>query len=550
MRSKTSFFNRGIDRKSLTRYWPVWAAFLALWLLLLPTALTARRLYAEESGRWYDGVVTGFAGAPAVLIVFFFALFAAMAVWSYLFSPRAAAFYHALPVRRRTLFFTQYLTGLAFLAGPACLTALVTWVTELAIGCADGGRAVLVWLGAVLLLSLFFFSLATLCAFLTGHAVALPALYLLLNFAVVVIEYLVRVALTRFLPSVEVGSLCFAAMSPPAWLLSNSLSCGGTCYAGFPYLGWLAFAAAVLTVCALLLYERRHTESAGDVIAVPFLRPVFRVGAALGCAVVLGSGFFALLGGEQSRPLYVGCLLCGGLIGYLAAEMLLCKRFRVLRGCWKRLLPALCAVLALACMIAFDLCGAEKWTPAPGEVRSVTLEDSVFQAPDDISRVIALHHLALSENRRGGGNEASIEIAYRLRDGRSVRRWYRIGRAAADAGDPQTALGLCVEILNAPEAVLSRVLPRQADALSGITVCGSGGAERVLRPDDWDGLLAPVRAEAEAGRLGRWPQPETDTWQLRTEYRAGGRYGSRCVCFGSGAAQVIAFLKNNGYWES
>ena len=39
MKSKTSFFNRGIAKNLLHRCWPLWAAYLILLLLLLPLML-------------------------------------------------------------------------------------------------------------------------------------------------------------------------------------------------------------------------------------------------------------------------------------------------------------------------------------------------------------------------------------------------------------------------------------------------------------------------------------------------------------------------------
>jgi ABC-2 type transport system permease protein len=39
MRSKTSFFNRTVFLKNFTRFWPIWALYLVVWILLMPVAL-------------------------------------------------------------------------------------------------------------------------------------------------------------------------------------------------------------------------------------------------------------------------------------------------------------------------------------------------------------------------------------------------------------------------------------------------------------------------------------------------------------------------------
>lgn len=42
MKSKISFFNAGISKNLLRRCWPLWAAYLAMLILILPVALANR----------------------------------------------------------------------------------------------------------------------------------------------------------------------------------------------------------------------------------------------------------------------------------------------------------------------------------------------------------------------------------------------------------------------------------------------------------------------------------------------------------------------------
>ena len=63
--------------------------------------------------------------------------------------------------------------------------------------------------------------------------------------------------------------------------------------------GWLiaAYAAVgvVLMVLAWLMYRRRRSESAGDVVAVGWMKPVFRYGCAAYSAILGGRLLYALL---------------------------------------------------------------------------------------------------------------------------------------------------------------------------------------------------------------------------------------------------------------
>ena len=114
MQSATSFFNRALFRKNLQRFWPLWLGYVLIWLLLLPLPLLNEladyhgvptvadaSYYLLQIGA-YGGLVMG-----AVFGIFF-----AMAMFAYLTNPRATQGFHSMPVRRETLYATNYLTGL------------------------------------------------------------------------------------------------------------------------------------------------------------------------------------------------------------------------------------------------------------------------------------------------------------------------------------------------------------------------------------------------------------------------------------------------------
>ena len=42
MKSKTSLFNKGVSLNLLKRYWPLWAGYFMLLLLVTPAALSGR----------------------------------------------------------------------------------------------------------------------------------------------------------------------------------------------------------------------------------------------------------------------------------------------------------------------------------------------------------------------------------------------------------------------------------------------------------------------------------------------------------------------------
>ena len=121
-----------------------------------------------------------------VIMAFVFGGVLAMALYSYLMNSRSVGLIHSLPLKRQTLFFTQLLTGFAMLTAGNLLVVLVSLLV-----CGEPGP-LLVWLAVVTLAEIFFLALGTLCAMLTGWLLAVPVLYVGINFLVMVVMQLIH----------------------------------------------------------------------------------------------------------------------------------------------------------------------------------------------------------------------------------------------------------------------------------------------------------------------------------------------------------------------
>lgn len=159
MKSKISFFNAGISKNLLRRCWPLWAAYLAMLILILPVALANRTPWVESG---YEEnlfrCVLDSAG-QTVIISGFLGVFAAMAMFGFLYNSRACGMMNALPVRRETMFLTSFITGLAPLLLADVLVAFASWAIF-----APGGlvslRVILIWLAAAAMGNTAFFGFA------------------------------------------------------------------------------------------------------------------------------------------------------------------------------------------------------------------------------------------------------------------------------------------------------------------------------------------------------------------------------------------------------
>ena len=403
MRSKTSCFNGTLFRKNLSRYWPLWglASFggamfpLAMLLELLHNGF---RFWSPLETRQAYYTVLSY-GVPVISIVY--AILCAMAVWSYLYNARSVGMMHTLPIRREGLFVTNVLSGLTMMAIPYAVTGvLLVLVTMLFGGFEPMG--VLVTVLGVMGESLFFFGLATFCAFIVGNVFMLPALYGLLNFIAVLTDFMVNLLAQGFcfgLNSSYSGTVEW--LSPVVYLVQkispNSTyetqwvtdRLGGQRYETSVLTsvtlenGWLiaayAAAGAVLLGLAWLLYRRRRSESAGDVVAVGWMKPVFRYGCAVYAAILGGRLLYALLWDSFQSGRYftvlpmILCMIAGGAIGYYAASMLLAKTPRVFKTTWKGMLAVALGCAALCGAMKYDLFGVTRRIPAPDSVKLVNV---------------------------------------------------------------------------------------------------------------------------------------------------------------------------------
>ena len=463
MKSARSFFSKAVFLKALLRFWPIWAAYAFIWMLALPVQLMGGLDRPNLNAAWE---VLSTVELTALWLCPIAACAAALAVFSHLYSERAANFAASLPVTREGMFLSCAAAGLLpLLAGNA-----LAFLAALAVSFA-GGYAALAplaqWLAAVSLETVAYFGIAALCAMLTGHTVIMPLLFIAANTAAAALGNIALVVPRTFCYGfVNPGVVWSEALSPFIWILNNvgtSHMADGVLNGGAQLYGWGCLAAygclgALLLPVCLLCYRHRAMESAGDVVAIAPLRPVFVLVCSAGAAFILGNLFYELLAGYGGSGsglaalAYSLCMAAAALIGWFAAEMLVHKSFAVFsprRFAGWAAVSALCAAYVFTCSL--DLTGFETRIPAPEDVESVSFyageRDLEFSDPADIDVLLGLHAAAV-EYRDGGGVYFTLD--YSLAGGGEMKRSYNLSRERAGELEPLQ------ELMNRPDVILMR----------------------------------------------------------------------------------------------
>lgn len=503
MQSKASYFNTTLFRKNLTRFCLLWIVYLGFWLVALPFNFLQSFQYDNVMCWELQYVLLSSGAKIGVVVNFVYGLMCALAVFSYLFSARSANMLHAMPLRREGMFLTNFCSGLLFGVLPNLAVMLLTLLAEAVIGIVLV-QATVQWFLLNTLSFLFFYGFSVFLVQLTGNGFFLPFLYGILNFTAIGVEGVFRTLLRIFVYGYDEARFGTVAKLSPLFYLEAEADIVGEnilyntndvlvnihyVYDGWIYLLVLAAVGLVFAGVAFVLYRHRNIESAGDVIAIRQLRPVFKYCFAVGIALVFGIMLYSFIQkpvGAVALFIEIACfMVIGTFIGYFLAEILLQKSFRVFRKGWLGFAIVSLCMLAMLTAIDCDLFGYEKYVPEAGDVESVlvgyseTGEGSTDEAL--IEKTIQLHKKAIQEKdeqqknqiasysyynaieddgtHKAEWNSWGCSIRYKLKSGKTVIRYYEISCKESELYDSDSLAAAYISVFNDPNFVVLRSVP-------------------------------------------------------------------------------------------
>lgn len=596
--------NPTLFRKNLTRFWPLWAAYGAFWIIAVPVLQymqlygQAARLYTPSAAQRTADATRQMLEAGAGLSVIVGAVAGclfAMVLFSYLYSARSVGMMHSFPIRREGLFLTNYLSGAAVFLATDAVVVLLTAAIQGPAGALDWGN-----LGAFFLSNggtmLFFYSFAVFCAMFTGQILALPAFYAIFNILIMAVNQLIQSFARAFIYGYDSGSSAWMVWLTPAWKLYRTLKLDQTNRGalaqfrlrGLSAVGIYAAAGLVFAAAALLVYQHRRSETAGDTVSVRCMRPVFRWSVALCTAFGLGQALYFLVfrsgsdSNHASLPEMMLCIIFCGLLGYYAAEMLLKKTFRVFRNSWRGAVILTALLLAVGIGTARDVLGVASRIPAVSRIASVDFnfsgENQCSGAVSDAGlirefceaqkSILAEKGVMLQREKvyNAHGTDrysyAGVIICYHLKNGSTISQNYGLYYTLSDLKHSSGAISRLAKLAAEPEIqrsnLLAHLTPDQVrnGELDYLKTAGSLGTVSFDR-DAAREICAAAERDIAAGHFGKNQfdyqsyRRETYANTLRLYYKnAQGDLIPQSISFSSNCTELIAALKKNGVTDA
>lgn len=374
MPSKISYFNKGLFFNNIKRFWLItfsYTLLLSLYIMSYLNSVSEQKSTYIREGINKMGSDIFHSGEIMLLLLGFFPLVAGLAVFSYMHFQRNTAMIHSLPMRRETLFVTNYLSGFFIVVFPLLFNGIILLVGEALIGIFSSLSAALLWLGVNLVLSFLLYTFTVFVGMFTGHLAAQAIFFLIFNFLATFLESMIKLVQSRFLFGFSDTSYSLEVLSP-LYYMSTLFSGFAQEEGNFGVLVGYLVAGLFFLISSYFLYRKRHVEVATDVISFPIVKPIFKYSVAFCSSALLGSLLVSSLNIRGHVLGYILTYLIGGMIGYFASEMLLRKTFRVFKAYKGFLVFALVLVLLLS-SISFDFFGYESRVPQDNEVEVMYL---------------------------------------------------------------------------------------------------------------------------------------------------------------------------------
>ncbi|KIL51020.1 DUF6449 domain-containing protein [Jeotgalibacillus campisalis] len=438
MKSGILLWNKGLFQQQARSITWIAVFFTLTLIIMLPLSILIDHLTRAASGQFtapfsYSNYqinpVFQFSYAFQLIVYAIFPILLGIILVNFTTKKAATDFMHSLPFTRQTILTNTYLAGTAALLVPLLITGvllaiLLPFLNDQFYNFVD----ILGWMGLSFLIVLLLFIFTITIGMFVGNGLLHAGLTYLMIFVpagliVLVLfnlQYYVKgLALTNYAENIMTNGMFFVRLT---MLLDDPFSL--TEYAIYTLI------AALFTAASYIAYTKRPSEATDQTIVFPFFRYLFLYVLTFFAMLVAGFFFSEIQQGNFAWTV-VGYVL-GAFIGYTILQMILQKTLRLVWP-WKGFVVY--GVFVALLIIPVNLAAGfyENTVPEANEVQSVSInnmysdsEVRYMESVESIEQVIAIHETLTDEAVSNSYNTDFISIEYKLKDGGTLSREYRV----------------------------------------------------------------------------------------------------------------------------
>ena len=469
MISKNLFFKL-LKEDLKQRLWSVILAAIVFFIIPVSMALQVESMKGLNPVDTYLYRITRMVTSSEWLIIITCvgAVLCGLSGFWYLFSKKKVDFFHALPLKREVLFAVRYINGILIYVVPYIVALVVSLVIAGIGGMFPEGIIgnAFSWFFFHLCNYLVLYTVTIIAVLLTGNLVIAMAATGILNVYTLAVYVLLMGYGSTFFETfayneIFEGNAAFLKWTSPLYLyiqyfdqekLSASFS--------------LLLLTVVLVVIAVWLYKKRAMEYAGSALAFEKMKMPIRILLAIPCGLAMGI-FLALVSSSGSTMWLIFGIFCGVVLAHGLLESIYQYDIRKALGHKWQLIGTLFVTLMIAFSYQQDWFGFDAYLPKEEKLESIGIcvrafqtstgywynEDEVYWSEKgnegELATLYDIAEFGVQATQSPGGfysvgsatyyiNEEKsairpVDITYKLKNGKEVRRVYHIDLFANEA---------------------------------------------------------------------------------------------------------------------
>jgi len=424
----------------LKRFWWISALYALLLFLASPLMLLNRDLehYVMHELTIYLNSVLG--GALFFLVLMPVAI--GVMVFRYIQNSKSVTVIHSMPYTRLQLYVNHFLSGLILMLVPILLNGVILWGISsfTGYGLVMEENLVSNWLQIQLWVSIALYAVTVAIGMFTGSSIAQIIFTYIYNFLALGFLYgtgaIFQGQVYGFNGFSEEVAMNIAKFFPITQLIVVDNE--DLLMKDLALINIVMF--VIVGAIGYFVYRYRNLEDAGDVISNKILKPIFKYGVTV-CVMITGIVYVKGILDLESPNFLIYLLFA--LIGYVIAEMLLRKSFKVWNS-YKGFIGFIGAFAIVVLLLHFDVFGYERYIPETAEIEKAFVSDStmnvksfiegeysrswgigVLSEAENIELVRDLHQKIVEDRlAEDSGTYGFISVAYLLKNGKIVERSY------------------------------------------------------------------------------------------------------------------------------